>query len=146
MDHNLIPTFILHEAVPKGNDTDMIHLNEPSIDDHAIICPNSYLRIRLHLHGTFYYFSTQIPTPDKILDPDSQVVVIKPEGASWNPQCNFYQLNEEAHTNYYGNLSQPHHRTPHLIEDTDIHLDSMRTMEAKGQLSVRLLHRQVRPD
>ena len=28
----------------------MIHLNKPYIDDHAIIFPNSDLRIRHHLH------------------------------------------------------------------------------------------------
>ena len=96
MDHNLIPPFILHEAGITVNDTAMIHLNEPSIDDHAIICPNSDLRIRLHLHGTFSCFSTRMPTPDDILDPASQVVVITPEGASWNPQCTSYQFNEET--------------------------------------------------
>ena len=93
MDHNLIPPFILREAVLIVNDTAMIHLKEPSIDDHAIIYPNSYLRIRLHLHSTFSCFSTQIPTPDEILDPASRVVVITPEGASWNPQYTSYQFN-----------------------------------------------------
>ena len=53
MDHNLIPPLILREAVIKVDDIAMIHLNEPSIDDHAIISPNSDMRIRLHLHGTF---------------------------------------------------------------------------------------------
>ena len=37
MDHNLIPLLILHEAGLTVNDTAMIHFNEPSIDDHAII-------------------------------------------------------------------------------------------------------------
>ena len=82
MDHNLITPFILREAGLTVNDTSMIHLNEPFIDNHAIICPNSDLRIWLHLHGTFSCFSTRIPTPDEILDPASQVVVITPEGAS----------------------------------------------------------------
>ena len=45
MDHNLIPPFILREAVLTVNDTDMIDLNEPSIDDHAIISANSDMRI-----------------------------------------------------------------------------------------------------
>ena len=53
MDHNLIPPFILREAGITVNDNAMIHLNEPPIDDHAIIFPNSDLRIRLHIHGTF---------------------------------------------------------------------------------------------
>ena len=92
----------------------MIQLNEPSIDDHDIICPNYYLRIRLHLHGTFYCFSTQIPTPDEILETASRVVFITPEGASWNHRCTSYQLNDENHIDYYGNLTQPHYRTPHL--------------------------------
>ena len=72
-----------------------------------------------------------MPTPDEILDPASRVVVITPEGASWNPQCTSYQLNELNDIDYYGHLTQPHHRTPHLIEDTDIHLDSVRAMTAE---------------
>ena len=53
MDHNIFPPFILREAGLAVNDTAMIHLNKPSIDDHAIICPNSDLRIRIHLQGKF---------------------------------------------------------------------------------------------
>ena len=63
-----------------------------------------------------------MPSPDEISDPAT------PEGASWNPQCTSYQLNIEAHIDYYGYLTQPHHKNPHLIEDTDIHLDSVHTM------------------
>ena len=93
MYHNIILPFILSEAGLTLNNTDMIHLNEPSIDDNAIICPNSDLKIRIHLHGTFSCLSTRMPTPDEILDPASRLVVIKPEGASCNPQCTYYQLN-----------------------------------------------------
>ena len=131
MDHNLIPYFILREDGLTVNDTARIHLNKPSIDDHAIIPPNSYLRIPLHLHGTFSCFSKLMPTLDDILDTASQVVGSTPEGSSWNPQCSSYQFNEEAHIYYYGNLTQPHHRTPHIIEDTDIHMDSVRAMAAE---------------
>ena len=59
------------------------------------------------------------------------MVVIKPEGSSWNPQCSSYQLNEETYIDSYGNLTQPHHRTPHLIEDNGIHLDSVRAMASE---------------
>ena len=128
MDHNKIPPFILREAGLTVNYTDMIHLNEPSIDDHDIIYLNSDLRMRLHLHGKISCFSNRMPSPDEILDPASRVVVITPEGASWNPQCTSYQLNKETHIYYYGHLTQPHHRTPHLIKDTNIHMDSVRVI------------------
>ena len=82
MNHKLIPIFILSEAVLTVNNTDMIHLNKSSIDEHAIICPKSYLRIRIHLHGIFSCLSAQMPTPDEIIDPASRDVVITPEGAS----------------------------------------------------------------
>ena len=82
LDHNLIPPFILREAGLTVNDTAMIHLNETSIDDHAIIFPNSDMIIRLHIHGTFSWFSTRMPTPDEILDPAFRVVVITPGVAS----------------------------------------------------------------
>ena len=72
-----------------------------------------------------------MPTPDEILDPASRVVVITPEGASWNPQCTSYQLNELNDIDYYGHLTQPHHRTPHLIKYTNIHLDYVSAMAAE---------------
>ena len=97
MEYNLILPFILSEAGLTVNDTDMIHFNKSSIDDYAIICPNSDLRIRIHLHGTFSCYSNQMTTPDEILDPACRVVAITPEGASWNPQCTSYQFNEETH-------------------------------------------------
>ena len=109
----------------------MIHLNKTSINEHAIICPNSDLRIRFHLCGTFSCFSTRMPTPDEILEPTSRVVVITPEGASWNPQCTSYQLNEETHIDYYVNLTKPRHRTPHMIKDDDIYLDYAHAMAAE---------------
>ena len=89
------------------------------------------MRIRLHIHGTFSCLSTQMTTPDEILDPDSRVVFIIPEGASWNPQFTYYKLNKEALIYYYVHLSQTPHRTPHLVEDTDIHLDSVCSMAAE---------------
>ena len=70
-------------------------------------------------------------TPDEIIDPDYLVAVITPEGFYWNPHLTSYKLNEEAHIYYYGHLTQHHHRTPHLIEDTDIHLDSIHAMAAE---------------
>ena len=45
MDHNIIPLFVLREAGLTVNDTAMIHLNKPSFDEYAIICPNYDLRI-----------------------------------------------------------------------------------------------------
>ena len=82
MDHKLIPPFLLRGAGLTFNHTAMIHLNKNSIDEHAIILPNSDLRIRLHLHGTIYCFSTRMPIPNEIIDPAYRVVVITPEGDS----------------------------------------------------------------
>ena len=131
MDHNLILPFILHEAGTTVNDNSIIHLNKPCIDDNAIIFLNSDLIIWLHLHGTFSYFSTRMPTPDDILNPAYRVVFITSEGASCNPQCTSYQLNEETHIDYYVNLTKPRHRTPHMIKDDDIYLDYAHAMAAE---------------
>ena len=80
-----------------------------------------------------------MPTPDEILDPASLVVVITPEGASWNPQCTYYQLNKETHIDYHGHLTQPYHRTPHLIKDNSIHMDSVRAMAAEVNVLSKFL-------
>ena len=72
-----------------------------------------------------------MPTPDEIIDPYYRAVVITPEGSSWNPQCTSFKLSKENHIDYYVHLTQPHHRTLHLIKDNDIHLDSVRVMAAE---------------
>ena len=94
----------MREAGLTVNGTPKIHIKEPTLLDHAIICDESDLHIRLHLHGIVSCFKTRAPTNSKILDPDSTVVLLSPEGTSWDPQSDIHRLNEESYVDYYGNL------------------------------------------
>ena len=51
MQHNLLPPFVLRKAGVKVNETPKIHVADPSKDDHAIIFPETGLRIPLQLWG-----------------------------------------------------------------------------------------------
>ena len=69
MDHNMIPPFIMREAGLTVNDTPKIHIKEPTLLDHAIICDEFDLHIRLHLHGIFSCFKTRTRHQRRSLTP-----------------------------------------------------------------------------
>ena len=85
MDHNLILPCVMREAWLTVNDTPMIHIKEPTLLDHAIICDESDLHIRLHFHGILSCFKTRAQTSEEILDPDSTIIILSPDGTSWDP-------------------------------------------------------------
>ena len=47
MDHNKIPPFILIEEIFEVNDTQKIHIEDPRIEDHAILMNEAGLSIPL---------------------------------------------------------------------------------------------------
>ena len=56
MTSNLIPPFILREAGIQVRDTAKIHVDDPTISDHAITVPEEHLHIPLRLNGVFSFF------------------------------------------------------------------------------------------
>ena len=93
MEINLIPPFILREKGLKVRDVPKTQCEEPTVDDHMIQDTESGIFIPLSLYGTFSTFNTRKPTQDDILN--GTVVVITPEGSSWNPYCDSYAENED---------------------------------------------------
>ena len=91
---------------------------EPTADDHTIQDTESGLFIPLSLDGTFSTFNTRKHTDDDILN--GIVVVITPEGSSWNPYCDSYDENKDSMTNAVGDLLPSKYIHRELIMDEDI--------------------------
>ena len=72
-------------------DIPKIQCEEPTVNDHTI---------------QDAIFNTREPTQDNILN--GKVVIITPEGSSWNPYCKSYADNEDALTNAVGDLLPSH--------------------------------------
>jgi hypothetical protein len=102
IDHNLIVPFILRGASLICNDTPKIQCRNPTNDDHCIINTETGMQIKLELDGIFSIFKTRMPTANDLYD--CTPVVITPEGSTWNPYRDMYQLNEEAHTDTDGDI------------------------------------------
>jgi hypothetical protein len=118
MEKNLIPPFILREGGIIVNEKPKIHCEEPTEDDHTIQDPKTGLFIELKLDGCFSYFNSRKPTHDDLLE--AEVVVITPEGTSWNPHSEHYALNEDTFTDFEGNMMQRSYIQRNLIEEEDV--------------------------
>ena len=69
------------------NERPKIHTDPETVcpEDHSIIDPNSDLHIQMELCDTFSAFKTRAPTISDTNQDDITVVMITPEGASWDP-------------------------------------------------------------
>ena len=75
MDHNLIPPFLLREAGLQVRETPKSQLEAPTIDDHAIYDPESFMRIHLKLSGIFSCFPTRALTRGEVETWDEYPIV-----------------------------------------------------------------------
>ena len=66
MDHNLVPPFVLREAVLILNDMPKIHCEDPNVEDHSFLDEKTGLRIHFILSGTLLVFETCSLTYDEI--------------------------------------------------------------------------------
>lgn len=114
MAHNLLPPFLLREAGIIVNDTPKIQMPDPTEDDHAIIVPDSDLRIPLSLWGIFSYFPTCEPTVDDLENP-TDVYVLTP--AKWNPHSDAYAFNEASMLDWEGNMQPVKDREQRVVLD-----------------------------
>ena len=70
MKNNLLPPFILRQAGIKLNDTPKILVDDPTIEDHSLLFPETGFRILLSIWGTFSYFPTCKPPAMHMQDSD----------------------------------------------------------------------------
>jgi len=81
MSTNLIPPFIIREAGVTLSDVPNKHMQDPSVEDHSMIFPDSKLRIPLMLSGIFSYFSSRAPTEDEWQE--CEHIFLTPDGPNW---------------------------------------------------------------
>ena len=70
MDNNLIPPFIMQEAGIQVKEIPKIHVENPSVEDQAIVFKETRFRIPLSLYGILSYFPTARPTASDLNEID----------------------------------------------------------------------------
>lgn len=122
MEHNLILPFIMREARIQGNEAPKIHVDNPTVNDHSLFFPGAETRIALLLWGICSYFPCRIPIRTEL--EENRVLLMTPDGSSWNPHSDVYARNEENMLDWEGRIVEPKDRVRILLseiqEDTAI--------------------------
>ena len=87
MVNNLIPPFIMREAGIQVREIPKIHMDDPSVEDYAIVFKETGLRIPLSLHGIFSCFPTTKPVASDLNEIDDVYMLTPP---SWKPHNSSY--------------------------------------------------------
>ncbi|EJK65892.1 hypothetical protein THAOC_13210, partial [Thalassiosira oceanica] len=112
---NLIPPVLLREAGLIVNDTLKQHVQDPSSDDHCIICPTTNQKIHLELNGTFSGFRTRALTQDEIDNIDDyEIIWLTPNVEYWDPYDPEMEYRENRLLDEEGNVKMlgPGERRP----------------------------------
>ena len=117
MEINLIPPFILRAGGVIVNDIPKIHCDNPLTTDHCISFRSHELVIPLQLQGTFSFFHHRTPTNEELHGCDK--IFITPDSPSWNPHCDSFSRNEQAMTDYEGNIVHENRRLNLLMKPED---------------------------
>jgi hypothetical protein len=116
MKNNLLPPFILRQAGIKVNDTPKIQVDDPTIEEHSLLFPETGFRIPLSLWGTFSYFPTCKPTATHMQDSDEIYMLTTDQ---FNPHDDSYAVNEENMLDWEGNMVERKHRTKILLSEVE---------------------------
>jgi hypothetical protein len=114
MNNNLLPPFVLREHGIQINDTPKIQVDDPTVDNHSILFPETGFCIPLSLWGIFSYFPTSKPTEQTLNDSD-EVYTLTP--TKWNPHCDAYAANEENMLDWEGNIVEKKDRVQVILSD-----------------------------
>ena len=126
MVNNLLPPFVLREKGIICNDTAKIHVQDPGVDDHAIVFPETGLRIPLQLHGIFSYFATRQPTTTELMESDS-IYLLTP--SRFNPHDTAYSANEASMLDWKGEMIEARHRNRIMLSDVPDHQDFSKNLK-----------------
>ena len=122
MNNNLIPPFILREAGITVNDVPKIQVNDPTVEDHALVFKDGELRIPLSLWGMFSYFPSRKPTLEQVRQCED-VYILTPDSDQWDPHTDVYARNEENMVDWEGNMIEKQHRRQILLSDVPEDID-----------------------
>ena len=116
MKNNLIPPFIMREKGVQVKDTPKIHISEPDEDEHAIVFPETKLRIPLQLWGVFSYFPSRMPTVEELQGAED-IYMLTP--SQFHPHDEAYAANELNMLDWQGKMIERQHQTTVLISEIE---------------------------
>ena len=119
MDDNLIPPFILREGGLTVNDRAKIHCGDTVTEEgHTIRERDTGLFITLQLRSIFSYFPSRKPSDDDLVD--GVMVVMTPEGQTWDAYDQTFADNERSLTNKKGKLRPPKYVQKEFVGEDDL--------------------------
>ena len=72
-ENNLVPPFIVCESGALVHDGPKIYVNDPGLNYHSILFPDSGLQIQLQLWGILYFFHSRVQTHEEITSCDKNL-------------------------------------------------------------------------
>ena len=102
MKNHLIPPFMMRLAGVELNECPKFLAKQPSLDHHSLFFPQEQLRIPLLLTGIVSY--VPICTPSHSDAECLPTLELTPQVSHWDPHNTNYQDQEDAMTNYKGEL------------------------------------------
>jgi hypothetical protein len=126
MEHNLLPPFILREAGWTVDEVPHIHTDCVTENTHAIIHERRGVKISLHLHGVFSYFTSTKPSQGDYNRADRGVLHwLTPITHGWNPNQDNYAMAEDSYLDWRGQLVPIADRERVIRKDTLLDVSSV---------------------
>ena len=117
LKNHLIPPFMMRLASVEVNECPKFLAKQPSLENHSLFFPSEKIRLPLLLCGIISYLPTVTPTHnDAELLP---MLELTPQSPTWNPHNPLFQEQEDAMTNYRGEMRDIVH-TPNKISSCHI--------------------------
>ena len=128
---NLIPPFILREAGLIVNEIAKIHCEpgKATKEDYTIQEGKTGLFFTMQLRSIFSYFPSRRPSEKDI--EDGVIVVITPEGATWEPYDLNFAANKASMTNNKGEMRPPMYEHKEFVEEEDFYANLYSIMVMK---------------
>jgi len=121
MDHNLLPPFLVREALLFLDETPKFQSTEVSLENHTIYDEVAGLRIHLQLNGTFSYFVTRSLTLEEQENWENYpVVYLTPDSDQWDPHASHFAEAEAVMMESSGEIVVRRKRNRNLFEEADI--------------------------
>ena len=122
MDNNLIPPFLIREAVFFLDETPECHAPTPSVTNHTIIDLDTGMHIHMELNGIFLYFLTLHLTLNKMEYWERYLVIyLSPDSDWWDPNSLDFSEQETAMLDADGYIVD---RSPNeqlmIMDDVDV--------------------------
>ena len=103
LDCALINPFMMRLANIQVDECPKFLAPIPSIANHSLFFPDANIRIPLALNGIVSYLPCRMPRGEEVANP-THILHLTPQSDTWNPHDPKYQAQEEAMTDFRGEL------------------------------------------